>query len=80
MNHLTGKNIGRRIRSLPLPGDEDDFLEVEFRRVIRRDNRLTSREGHAKATGRTCAQLAQIWRRDWVCNIEQPCFYCEVLR
>jgi hypothetical protein len=69
---------GRRMVTLPLPGDADAVLAVELQRAIRRDNQLNWREHQAQALAEICYKIRQK-HPFWVCTRREPCYYCEEL-
>lgn len=61
----------RRIHTLPLPGDENDTLNSEIAKAIRRDNRLTLLELLAK----NCVVQQRNYGIDFCLN--EYCPFCE---
>jgi len=69
---------GRKMVTVPLPGDADDVLDADTARAIRRDGQLNLAEWHARANGASCAQQRWKWGPQyWPCNPKRPCVFCE---
>ncbi len=69
----------RTTKTLALPGDEDDVLDLMIREALRRDQCFTTAERVAYMAGRQCAELALRYRRwggTWKCSLRQPCAWC----